>query len=110
MDEVLYLLKISGLKPILAHPERYYYMAKEFWRLEEWAAEGVRFQVNMASIAGIGRREAKKNAKKLLKKNMVDYLATDAHGSSRALGIDECEKNLIRWCGRDEKERLMNQL
>lgn len=68
----------KGLAPLLAHPERYYYMRPE--KLRELLRKGVLTLLNSRSFFGYHGREAKKRAETFLVEGLVSALASDAHG------------------------------
>ena len=77
LKETLRLIKSRGYHPILAHPERYMYMEKEeYLELHE---EGIKFQLNLASLAGGYGKAVKKKAEWLLKKELYSVAGTDLH-------------------------------
>ena len=83
-DAILDEIKARGYFPILAHPERYYYMDKDdYRRLHE---RGVRFQLNLGSMAGIYGHEPLQKAKWLLSEGWYSYVGSDLH-SSRMLDM-----------------------
>ena len=65
--------------PILAHPERYSVIQKNFNLLLELKDMGVLFQSNYGSILGMYGLGAKLTFKKMLKNNLVDLLGSDVH-------------------------------
>ena len=69
----------NGLVPILAHPERYGVVQRDFNYLTELKNMGVLFQINYGSILGVYGSNAKKVVKKMLKNDMVDFIGTDCH-------------------------------
>ena len=70
-------IKSNGYFPVLAHPERYQYMDKrDYIKLK---AEGVKFQLNWASLAGRYGRVEQKKAEWLVEKNMYDVAGSDTH-------------------------------
>jgi protein-tyrosine phosphatase len=72
--DVVYELSIAGFKPIVAHVERYYYLQKnDFYNIKE---SGGYLQINASSIAN---KAYCKTVKKLLKYNLVDFIASDCH-------------------------------
>lgn len=79
VDEFIEKLKNMNLVPILAHPERYTYMQDNFDMYTKLINQGVLLQGNIASITGKYGSKAKKVIKKLLKANMISFLAADAH-------------------------------
>lgn len=72
-------LKENNYIPILAHPERYSIVQKNFNFLLELRDMGVLFQSNYGSILGMYGLGAKLTLKKMLKNNLVDFLGTDVH-------------------------------
>ena len=79
MDAILRRIKQKGLYPMLAHPERYVYMNKE--RYKELKNNGIRFQLNLSSVAGAYGSEAKDKALWLLKQNFYNIAGSDLHSS-----------------------------
>ena len=73
------ILKENGYTPILAHPERYLFIQKNFKQLKELKNLGVLFQCNYGSILGKYGFRAKYIIKKMLKQNFVSFMGTDAH-------------------------------
>lgn len=72
-------LKENNYIPILAHPERYSVIQKDFNLLLELKDMGVLFQSNYGSIVGMYGLGAKLTLKKMLKNNLVDLLGSDVH-------------------------------
>lgn len=70
-------IKSAGYIPVLAHPERYVYMEKEEY--QQLKDIGVRFQLNLLSIAGMYGTQIKKKAMLLLNKKTIAYIGTDIH-------------------------------
>ena len=79
MDAILRRIKQKGIYPMLAHPERYVYMNKE--RYKELKNNGIRFQLNLSSVAGAYGSEAKDKARWILKQNFYNIAGSDLHPS-----------------------------
>ena len=79
MDSILRRIKQKGIYPMLAHPERYVYMNKE--RYKELKNNGIRFQLNLSSLAGAYGSEAKDKARWILKQNFYNIAGSDLHSS-----------------------------
>ena len=77
--EMVYRMQSSGYTPILAHPERYPYLYKNPEVYEELVDKGVLLQTNFGSYGGQYGRRSKLVAEKLLKSNLVHFIATDVH-------------------------------
>ena len=78
-DYVVYYLEAKGIKPIIAHPERYKCIQKDPDIVEEYIEKGCLIQCNYGSIVNLYGREAEKTIKTLLKKNQVHFLGSDVH-------------------------------
>ena len=78
-DYVVYYLEAKGIKPIIAHPERYKCVQKDPDIVEEYIEKGCLIQCNYGSIVNLYGREAEKTIKTLLKKNQVHFLGSDVH-------------------------------
>ena len=79
LEAALFELQMAGFKPILAHPERYLYMAdslEDFDRLHE---NGCRFQLNYISFTGVYGRDSVKIIRYLARRGYCDFVATDLH-------------------------------
>lgn len=89
LDDLMFDLMIKGYKPILAHPERYGYYAHRHQRLEKLHGSGVKFQINLLSLAGFFGQGARESAMWMVKHGMVDLLGTDMHNMEHAYVIQE---------------------
>ncbi len=89
LHETLRKIKSLGYHPILAHPERYMYMEKEeYLELHE---EGIKFQLNLASLAGGYGKAVKKKAEWLLKKELYSIAGSDLHCEDAIEFITGCK-------------------
>jgi len=84
LDELMFDLQLKGYKPILAHPERYEYYARRHSRLTQLHNAGVKFQINILSLANYFGPVARETAEWLIKNEMVDMLGTDMHNLDHA--------------------------
>jgi protein-tyrosine phosphatase len=72
-------LKLQGVNPILAHPERNLEIQRYPWIAADFVGDGVLTQVTAMSVAGQFGMAAKICADNLLRHNCVHFLATDTH-------------------------------
>jgi protein-tyrosine phosphatase len=77
--QVVFDLRLAGLQPILAHPERYNYFHHQYQEYRRIKDTGCWFQVNMLSLAGYYGKHIKKVAEKLIADGMIDLIGTDMH-------------------------------
>ena len=78
-DDFWYELRLKGVTPILAHPERYPELMAKTDKLLAWRKEGLLLQCNAGSFAGKFGEAAERAAKMLLKNQLVDFIGSDAH-------------------------------
>lgn len=79
IKDFIFKARSAGLNPVLAHPERYAYLNSNFKLAEELKERGVLFQVNINSIGGYYSKPVRKMAEQLIKRKMVDFIASDCH-------------------------------
>jgi protein-tyrosine phosphatase len=91
----LFWLLTSGIRPVVAHPERNAEIQSDPERLVRLVDAGVLVQVTAASLEGrIGSR-ARNCARVLIGKGLAHLLASDAHhGSVRAVGMAAAVRSL----------------
>lgn len=78
-------IKAKGYHPVLAHPERYAYMNdKDYEQLKKM---GIRFQLNLPSLAGLYGKHIQKKANQLKKIAFYDYSGGDIHSLKQLLQI-----------------------
>jgi len=107
IDDVIYQLMTLGKVPIIAHPERYFSTEKDFSFVERLVQKGVLLQVNINSLVGHYGKPAKNIAIKLLKKNMVHFLGSDAHSSAGYRKITESMEALRKIVSHEKVEELL---
>ena len=83
IEETVFALTTEGHRPILAHPERYLYMADNLHKFDRLRDMGCQFQMNRLSLSGIYGGESLKILDYLLSRGMYDFMATDLHTLSQ---------------------------
>jgi protein-tyrosine phosphatase len=99
----LYRLRMSGIVPVLAHPERYPGTTVE--RVEEWRGVGAVMQLTAVML--IGTAPMSKLARRLLEEGLVDCIASDNHGDTRALAVAH---RWLREIGAEEQAQLLTHV
>ena len=89
VDEVMFQLKVQGLKPILAHPERYVYYHGELAKIKRFRDAGILLQVNILSLIGYYGSREKKAAQWLAEQGWIDLLGTDVHHERHVQAIEK---------------------
>jgi protein-tyrosine phosphatase len=81
--EIIYELKLLGVMPIIAHPERYLPVIKNPAVLNDFIEEECFFQINAGSIKGLFGRKIQSTAKRLVINGICDFVGSDAHSTNR---------------------------
>jgi protein-tyrosine phosphatase len=77
--EIFERMRSAGLIPVITHPERNALLQQRIAHLEGWVADGCCLQITAQSFLGHFGGPAKEFSVQLLKKNMVHFVASDAH-------------------------------
>lgn len=78
MKRALQSLVMGGYAPIVAHAERYDCLLETISRVKELIDGGMYIQVNAFSVTN-GQRKIKRFIHELIKKELLHFVATDAH-------------------------------
>ena len=81
--QAAYRVRLCGLYPILAHPERTFLIQERPERLSEIVDREVFFQVTAASLEGVFGKSIKKTSLALAAGGMLHLVASDAHSAGR---------------------------
>ncbi|KER09799.1 MAG: hypothetical protein HY22_09510 [[Candidatus Thermochlorobacteriaceae] bacterium GBChlB] len=102
--QTLFELKVDGITPIVAHPERNAEFEKGLAILEQALKIGALFQLDAGSILGGFGDEVMKNARRLVKAKAVHAVASDVHNlSSRAVTTLSAAREAVLKLTRDER-------
>ncbi|HWF10157.1 MAG TPA: CpsB/CapC family capsule biosynthesis tyrosine phosphatase [Bryobacteraceae bacterium] len=69
----------SDITPVITHPERNALLMKRVPDLVQWVRSGCLIQVTAQSFTGRFGKSADENARRLMRQNLVHFLASDAH-------------------------------
>lgn len=78
-DRLIASLLKQGIDVVIAHPERYKVVQKSIDKAEYWQNLGCKLQLDGLSLTGGFLSKERKCAQALLKANLIDYIASDAH-------------------------------
>lgn len=79
MFEMLKTLKELGIRPIIAHPERYYCVQDDPEIVYHWRKNGYLIQVNKGSLQGRFGKQSYYASHNLMEHNLVSVIASDCH-------------------------------
>lgn len=79
----LQAVQMAGYLTVLAHAERCDCLASDVDYIEELVRMGIYIQVNAKSITGENGWQCKKCTKKLLKRELIHFIASDGHDTKK---------------------------
>lgn len=85
----------AGYKPVMAHPERYFFYHRnydQYYRLKEM---GFHLQVNLLSLTGYYGNGVKKAAKFIMEKNLANLVGTDLHHHQHLTALSNPKNRII---------------
>ena len=91
ISDVIYNFGVHGYEIIVAHVERYEWMTID--KVKALRSEGALIQINSNSYLGLSSWKEKRMTRKLIKLNLVDFVASDTH-SFRASTLDKSFKKI----------------
>lgn len=105
-QNILCELNEHGIIPIIAHPERYRFIQNDKTKVRELLEFDTLLQINIDSLIGKYGKKAKKISKWLLKKGLVQFVATDVHHVGNRKELEKSYKKLKRIVGKEKYNEL----
>ena len=102
------LVKRAGYVPLIAHVERYLPLHQDWAFAHELLESGALLQINAGSVLGREGLRQKLLCRKLLQKNLVTVIASDAHDADvRVPELALCAEHLESKYSRSLAQRLL---
>lgn len=106
-EDIVFKIRLLGLTPILAHPERNSEVRDNLRILGKPKEEGLLIQVNTSSIVDKRSNLSYKTAISMLKMDMVDFIASDCHYmKGRYSNFLEAYNVLCKVAGRERANKI----
>lgn len=80
-NDMLEKIRKMGVRPVIAHPERYFFVQQRPRTVYEWYEKGYVLQCNKGSFTGRFGKRCAMMAYELLDRKLVSVIASDAHSS-----------------------------
>lgn len=107
ITDVFYNLRLAGVMPVLAHPERYVWAQRSPRRLADFFEAGIPFQVTTHSLVGTFGAEIEKTAWAILDSGWASFVASDSHRpTARPPLFREAVRRIARRYGKTAARRL----
>ena len=106
-EEILAEVRASGIRPVIAHPERYFFVQDDLQIAYEWCTSGYALQVNKGSLLGSFGKGPETAARLILGHGLAACVASDAHSPfQRTTHMEDISRLLEQEYG----ERFRNLL
>ena len=100
-------LRRKGLIPIVTHPERYAYFAKDFAALRVLRDQGCTFQLTAMSLTKDAAKDLRKVTYAMIENGFADFIASDGHSTGhRAPVLSKAYDEVRRQFGKDLAETI----
>ena len=93
--QVLFEMQIQNYQPIIAHPERYIYLAQRKNFFDELKEAGCYFQLNLLALTGYYGKSVQELADYLCKKNYYELVGTDLHNERHLSALQKLSSSSI---------------
>ena len=103
VDDVLFQIALRGVTPIVAHPERYADVQRNFDLVQRAADRGILFQLTAASLLSKGK--IRDTAHRLLDAGLISFVASDAHGA-QDIWPQRVQEKMVARLGEAAYEKL----
>ena len=108
LENVVFQLKLAGILPIFAHPERIRYFREDVSRYAEVIRLGAWGQITSGSVLGTFGSSARRFSEELIRKGLIHVLASDAHNvRGRPPRLREAAMVIAGWIGDDAALRMV---
>jgi protein-tyrosine phosphatase len=105
--EIVFNLKLQGITPVIAHPERHLILQHDLQQLHEFVKQGALCQLTALSLTGEFGGTVRKSAEEMIRTGLAHVIATDAHFDSERINAlaesVDLAANLLQDYGRAEK-------
>lgn len=109
VSQTLYQLQAAGLTPIVTHPERNPVILSNPELLNKFTEVGCLVQITANSLTGFWGRHSQKMCESILKKKMVHFIASDAHGlRNRPTILSAARDAAAKIIGTEAANKLVN--
>ncbi len=104
LRDVMFRIRIKGLRPVLAHPERYDASHRSLEWLEQLHEDGISMLGDLMSLEGRSGRKSRKALEKMIELDILDGMATDVHSVQDLREVENALDRLEKLVGRGDMD------
>lgn len=83
--DFIHKLRMQGITPVIAHPERHLILQNDLEQLYDLVRQGALCQLTASSITGLLGSAVEKSARQMIKTGLAHVIATDAHSNDERI-------------------------
>jgi protein-tyrosine phosphatase len=100
-------LMVRGIRPVVAHPERYAPLFRASEPLSTWVSRGVAAQLDLMSLVGRYGRNQQRAAERMLDEGLYLIAASDAHHAKHLPLVEKALSILAKRVGTSRMNALL---
>jgi protein-tyrosine phosphatase len=109
MDQTLHAIQLSGLQPVITHPERNAILRSRPERLKKWVRQGCFVQVTGGALTGGFGGGSQQDALRWIAEGLIHFVASDAHNTrSRPLRLQPAYNMVAGRFGEEKAHALFH--
>lgn len=109
VEQRLFKMNVRGVRPVIAHPERYTPVFHGTQPLERMLGMGVLLQLDVMALVGRYGKAPKKAAERMLKEDVYFLACTDCHRPDDVDTVQDAIKTLKKLVGSERAEELLSE-
>jgi protein-tyrosine phosphatase len=108
VEDCFFRMSVRGVRPVIAHPERYAPVWKGSAPIENLVDRGALAQLDVMSLVGKYGRKAQAAAERLLEDGLYYLACSDSHKPADVPSVQQGIARLIELVGADEAQLLLS--
>lgn len=111
LRQIVFQLKVNGITPIMAHPERYGFLDGQSEWLEGLIEGGLLLQGTLSPLSGLWGGGTRKRLKDLLDQDSIHLISSDLHKFNQVDGLlEKAVEKLREWTGSGRAANLLTEI
>lgn len=107
MDQTLHAIQLTGVRPIITHPERNGILRAHPERLKKWVRQGCFAQVTGGALTGGFGASAQQDAQRWIGEGLIHFVSSDAHNTrTRPLRLQSAYNVVVDRFGQEKARAL----
>lgn len=109
LDDCLFRMRVRGLRPVIAHPERYVPLWQNSASLEHLIERGALALLDTMALVGKYGRKPKLTAERMLEQDLYFAACSDTHKPADVDVMAQAVARLVELCGAARAQELLDE-